>query len=141
MVLPHQLRRYFAVTFFHFGGLENSLPALSWFMGHEDVGETWRYIKESLTGKELSASEAAFGYFAVCSDDQSHGVQQLRNILVKHFGTEKINVMHEDELRDYLELLSEKGVYTATPIQINVGKRKRYTVAISVREGADASTW
>lgn len=141
VVLPHQLRRYFAVTFFHFGGLENSLPALSWFMGHEDVGETWRYIKESLTGKELSASEAALATSAVCSDDQSHGVQQLRNILVKHFGTEKINVMHEDELRDYLELLSEKGVYTATPIQINVGKRKRYTVAISVREGADASTW
>ncbi|MEX7117035.1 hypothetical protein AB2C39_37900, partial [Pseudomonas aeruginosa] len=69
------------------------------------------------------------------------GVQQLRNILIKHFGTEKINVMHEDELRDYLELLSEKGVYTATPIQINAGKRKRYTVAVSVREGADASTW
>ncbi|MGV8427350.1 hypothetical protein [Pseudomonas aeruginosa] len=141
VVLPHQLRRYFAMTFFHFGGLENSLPALSWFMGHEDIGETWRYIKESLTGKELSASEAALATSAVCSDDQSHGVQQLRNILIKHFGTEKINVMHEDELRDYLELLSEKGVYTATPIQINAGKRKRYTVAVSVREGADASTW
>lgn len=79
----------FCCDIFHFGGLENSLPALSWFMGHEDVGETWRYIKESLTGKELSASEAALATSAVCSDDQSHGVQQLRNILVKHFGTEK----------------------------------------------------
>ncbi|EPH9811379.1 hypothetical protein ACS37B_000653 [Pseudomonas aeruginosa] len=140
VVLPHQLRRYFAMTFFHFGGLENSLPALSWFMGHDDIEKTWHYIKESLTGKELSASEAALATSAVCSDDQSNGVSQLRHILLKHFGSEKINVMHEDELRDYLELLSEKGVYTATPIQINVGKRKKYTVAISIREGADAST-
>ncbi|HEP8957242.1 TPA: hypothetical protein VDU78_002091 [Pseudomonas aeruginosa] len=141
VVLPHQLRRYFAMTFFHFGGLENSLPALSWFMGHDDIEKTWRYIKESLTGKELSASEAALATSAVCSDDQSNGVNQLRHILIKHFGSEKINVMHEDELRDYLELLSEKGVYTATPIQINAGKRKKYTVAISIREGVDASTW
>lgn len=141
VVLPHQLRRYFAMTFFHFGGLENSLPALTWFMGHDDIEKTWRYIRESLTGKELSASEAALATSAICSDDQSHGVKQLRHILLKHFGSEKINVMHEDELRDYLELLSEKGVYTATPIQIYGGKRKRYTVAISVREGSDASTW
>lgn len=141
VVLPHELRRYFAMTFFHFGGLENSLPALSWFMGHDDIEKTWRYIKESLTGKELSASEAALATSAVCSDDQSHGVKQLRHILLKHFGSEKINIMHEDELRDYLELLSEKGVYTATPIQINAGKRKKYTVAISIREGAHASTW
>lgn len=136
VVLPHQLRRYFAMTFFHFGGLENSLPALSWFMGHDDIGETWRYIKEGLSGKEISASEAALATSAVCSDDQSHGVKKLRSILVKHFGTDKINVMHEDELRDYLEMLSERGVYTATPIQISAGKRKKYTVAISVKESA-----
>ncbi|XQE67362.1 hypothetical protein ACOAPY_01840 [Pseudomonas sp. P3C3] len=138
VVLPHQLRRYFAMTFFHFGGLENSLPALSWFMGHEDIGETWRYIKEGLTGKEISASEAALATSAVCSDDQSDGVKKLRSILVKHFGTDKINVMHEDELRDYLEMLSERGVYNATPIQISAGRKKIYTVAISIKESVCA---
>ncbi|MEK2690867.1 hypothetical protein [Pseudomonas aeruginosa] len=64
-------------------------------------------------------------------------MQQLGNILVKHFGTEKINVMHGDKgLKKLPRILSEKGVYTATPIQINVGKRKRYggIVAISVKE-------
>ncbi|MGV8267868.1 hypothetical protein ACV334_34595, partial [Pseudomonas aeruginosa] len=65
--------------------------------------------------------------------DQSHGVQQLRNILVKHFFTAQINVMHADDFSYYLESLSEKGVYTATPIHIHVGKRKWYPVALSVR--------
>ncbi|MCP1481971.1 hypothetical protein J2Y88_004282 [Pseudomonas chlororaphis] len=140
VVLPHQLRRYFAMTFFHFGGSENSLPALSWFMGHDDLEVTWRYIKESLTGKELTSSEAALATSAVCSDDQSEGIEQLRRIILDHFGCEKINVMHEDELRDYLELLAERGVYTATPIQINTGKGKRFTVAISIKEGTNATT-
>lgn len=139
-VLPHQLRRYFAMTFFHFGGAENSLPALSWFMGHDNIEQTWRYIKESLTGKELSASEAALATSAVCSNDQSTGVELLRNIVLKHFGCDRINVMHEDELRDYLELLAERGVYTATPVQIMSGKRRMYTVLISIRGQDRAQT-
>jgi hypothetical protein len=141
VVLPHQLRRYFAMTFFHFGGAENTLPALSWFMGHDGIEVTWRYIKESLTGKELTSSEAALATSAVCSGDQSEGIEQLRRIVLDHFGCEKINVMHEDELRDYLELLAERGVYTATPIQINTGKGKRFTVAISIKEGVNATSW
>ncbi|WP_435634840.1 hypothetical protein ACSC9U_26530 [Pseudomonas solani] len=133
IVAPHQLRRFFAMTFFNFSGAENSLPALSWFMGHDDIEKTWRYIKESLTGKELSASEAALATSAVCSDDMSEGVEVLRSIVRRHFNCDRISVMSEDELRDYLELLSEKGVYTATPIQIGSGRKKIYTIAISIR--------
>lgn len=138
-VLPHQLRRFFAISFFHDAGAENSLPALSWFMGHKDLGGTWRYIKESLTGREISASEAAMAASAVCSNDTSEGAQKLREILYEHFGCSNLSLMCEEEIQDYLEMLSEKGVYSATPIKIHSGKQKRVTVLITIKECSDAA--
>jgi len=138
IVLPHQLRRYFAMTFFHFGGAENALPALSWFMGHENIEETWHYIKESLTGREISASEAAMATAAVCSADESAGAKALRDIIQKHFGCESLSLMNEDEILDYLEMLAEQGVYTVSPVQVRCGKSQKYTVLISIKDGFDA---
>lgn len=139
VVLPHQLRRYFAMSFFHHDGQENSLPALSWFMGHEDVVGTWRYIRESLTGREVSASEASMAAFAVCSEDSSEGARRLREILYKHFNCDNISLMNEEDIQDYLELLSEKGIYTATPVQIRQGKHRQVSVLIVIREAIDAT--
>lgn len=134
VILPHQLRRYFALTFFHDEGAENSLPALTWFMGHGDIEGTWRYIKESLTGKEVSASEAAMATSAICSGDESEGAVRLRKVLYDHFGCSNISLMDEDEVQDYLELLSEQGIFSATPIQIGSGGKRRVSVMISIRE-------
>lgn len=138
-ILPHQLRRYFALSFFHDSGAENSLPALTWFMGHENIEGTWRYIKESLTGKEISASEAALATSAVCSGDESEGAVQLRKTLCEHFGCSNISLMNEDDVQDYLEMLSGQGVFTATPIQIGIGAKKRVTIMISIKEHRHAS--
>ncbi len=134
VVLPHQLRRYFALTFFHDSGAENSLPALTWFMGHENIEGTWRYIKESLTGKEISASEAAMATSAICSGDESEGAARLRTVIYEYFGCSNISLMDEDEVQDYLELLSEKGVFSATPIEIGLGNKKRVSIMISIME-------
>ncbi|MBI6578183.1 hypothetical protein YA0001_13665 [Pseudomonas viridiflava] len=131
---PHQLRRFFAISFYHDAGTENSLPALSWFMGHSDIEGTWRYIKESLTGKEISVSEAAMAASAVCSDDASKGADRLRTILRKHFGCYDLSLMEEEDVQDYLELLSERGVYTATPITIRTGRNKACSVLIVIQE-------
>ncbi|WP_324743287.1 site-specific integrase [Pseudomonas veronii] len=138
-VMPHQLRRFFALSFYHNAGVENSLPALSWFMGHTDIEGTWRYVKESLTGKEISASEAAMAASAVCSDDASVGAERLRNILCTHFGCSDLSLMKEEDVQDYLELLSEQGVYTATPVTIRDGRKKTFSILIAVKEGGDGS--
>lgn len=133
-ITPHQLRRSFALSFYHNEGVENSLPALSWFMGHGDIEGTWRYVKECLTGKEISASEAAMAASAVCSDDKSQGAERLREILMEHFGCSDLSLMREEEVQDYLELLSERGVYTATPITIRSGRNKIFSVLIVIAE-------
>ncbi|TXH78568.1 hypothetical protein [Thauera aminoaromatica] len=132
-VRPHQLRRNFALTFFHFGGKENVLPALTWLMGHDDIQSTWRYIKEELTGAEISATEAALATTAVYSPDQTASVRRLRKILLDHFDVEHLSPMLEEDVQDYLELLHEKGQFSATPIQVRSNCKDRFTVLISIK--------
>jgi hypothetical protein len=134
IILPHQLRRFFALSFFHDAGAENSLPALTWFMGHDNVEGTWRYIKEGLTGQEISASEAAMATSAVCSDDASEGAVKLRKVLSDYFGTNNLSLMAEEDVQEYLELLAEQKMFTATPIQIFAEGRRRISVLISIKE-------
>jgi Phage integrase family. len=132
-IRPHQLRRLFAMSFFHFGGLENSLPALSWMMGHEEMYRTWTYIQEDLTGSEISSVEASLAANAVRSDDDRLALEQLRNLLRRHFGVSDLAVLDESELHDYLELLQSQGVYTARPGQIRTSEGVRYTVFIHLK--------
>lgn len=131
-IRPHELRRLFALTFFHSGGRENALPALSWFMGHNELHITWRYIREELTGAEISDTEATLARAAVYSSDQSASVCQLRKMLLRHFGVSELKVLSDETVQDYLEMLHEDGVYTATPVQIRTADGKRFTVLITV---------
>jgi hypothetical protein len=131
-IRPHELRRLFALTFFHAGGRENALPALSWFMGHHELHVTWRYIREDLTGREISGTEATLARAAVYSEDQSASICQLRKMLLLHFGVGELKVLSEDTVQEYLEMLHEEGVYTATPIQVRTAAGKRFTVLITI---------
>lgn len=131
---PHQLRRHFAMTFFHSGGAEDVLPALAWFMGHENISSAWRYVREDLTGREVSEAEAALATAAVLSTDESAGVARLRSIALQHFGCNEISVMNESDLQDYLEMLAERGRFTAEPVQIHAGHRLVYTILITINE-------
>ena len=132
---PHQLRRHFAMTFFHSGGGEDSLPALAWFMGHENISSVWRYVKEDLTGREISEAEAAMATAALFSSDESEGVARLRKIVLEHFGCDEMSVMNEEDTLDYLEMLAERGVFAVQPIQLKTGRRTTvYTILISISE-------
>lgn len=130
----HQLRRSFALSFFHCGGRENSLPALSWFLGHDDIATTWRYIREELTGAEISAAEAAMATSAIYSDDAMETTERLRSIVLEHFGVSKMALIDEERVQDYLELLQEKGFYHVDPVEIRTSSGVRYSVMIVVRK-------
>lgn len=131
-IRPHELRRFFALSFFHDGGRENSLPALSWFMGHREIHMTWRYVREELSGAELSEAEAALAAAAVYSDDEAVSVQRLRRMLLKHFGVDELKVLSESVVQEYLEMLHESGTFTATPVQVRAASGKRFTVLITI---------
>lgn len=131
-VRPHELRRFFALSFFHEGGRENSLPALSWFMGHREIHMTWRYVREELSGAELSEAEAALAAAAVYSDDETTSVRRLRSMLLKHFGVDELRVLSEDVVQEYLEMLHETGTFTASPVQVRTAAGVRFTVLIAI---------
>ncbi|MGO4001507.1 hypothetical protein ABVN23_10375 [Pseudomonas fluorescens] len=140
LIRSHELRRYFAMSFFHHGGNENTLPALTWFMGHNNIEKTWQYIKESLTGKELSASEASMATSAVYSEDQTENVKILRSTVLKYFGCTSMGMLSKDEVQEYLEMMSERGMYSARPVQIQCGRQKVFTVLISISEEISNAT-
>ncbi|MBK1614930.1 hypothetical protein CKO44_15785 [Rubrivivax gelatinosus] len=134
-VRPHELRRFFALSFFHEGGRENSLPALSWFMGHREIHMTWRYVREELSGAELSEAEAALAAAAVFSHDEAVSVRRLRSILLTHFGVDELRVLSADVVQEYLEMLHETGTFTATPVQVRTSAGVRFTVLITIIGG------
>ena len=71
---------------------------------------------------------------AICSGDESEGAARLRAVIYEYFGCSNISLMDEDEVQDYLELLSEQGVFSATPIEIGLGNKKRVSIMISIME-------
>jgi len=140
-VRPHQLRRFFALTFFHYGGKENSLPALSWFMGHEgDIERTWRYIMEELRGEEISVAEASLAALAVYSEQESAAAETLRRLLLEHFHVESLDVMEEMEVENYLMYLHTQGKFSAKPICIRTARGVRYDVLVLIRSDENATS-
>lgn len=134
-IRPHQCRRFFAMTFFHAAGGASSLPALSWFMGHRGLRETWRYIKEEMTGREISQLEAELAVQAITSDDLSQHAAKLYQVVAKYFGVERVEVVDPDDLQAYLESLHEEGYFSIVPMNIDGANGMRYQVLTIVTRG------
>lgn len=133
----HECRRFGAMSFFHLSNMEFSLPTLSWFMGHSDIKQTWRYIKEELSGQELTQCEVAMAHAALLNQqsiDDPDGKQKLQNFVLKHFGVTRLDLIDPDELDEYLEILHKEGIYQVIPHTIQLGKEKRYTILIEVNK-------
>ena len=125
---PHECRRAFAMSFFHLNGQEGTLPALSWIMGHECLEQTWRYIKEEMTGAEITRVEADLAFYAIGSVEKDKGARALEGALMKHFGVETLDIVDESEIKAYLELLHEQGYYHVKPHEVRTGSGSRYAV-------------
>lgn len=125
---PHECRRAFAMSFFHINGQEATLPALSWIMGHQCLEETWRYIKEEMTGAEITRLEAELAFYAIGCPQKDKGALALQEALMKHFGVETLDVVDERDVKSYLELLYEQGYYNVKPHEIRTRTGSRYAV-------------
>jgi hypothetical protein len=56
-IRQHQLRRFFALLFFHSNSF-GSLETLQWMLGHTDLRHVWHYITESMEGEVLRGVNA-----------------------------------------------------------------------------------
>ncbi|MDB6063742.1 MAG: Site-specific recombinase, phage integrase family domain protein [Verrucomicrobiaceae bacterium] len=131
----HECRRFGALSFFRLSGQENTLPTLSWFLGHSDISHTWRYIKEDLTGSEISEIEAAMAIEAVMTyqaEGADKGVIDLRKILQRHFNADRLDLIATEDIEEFLELKHREGLFTVFPRSIITADGQQTVIVIQL---------
>ncbi len=106
----HECRRFFAITYFwheRYAGL----PALSWFMGHNDIVATMGYVSEEIIASEMPEEEARYAAIVMQEkgEDAIPGLEQLANEAKIRFNTNNLNIINQHQLEDYLKLRFEQG--------------------------------
>lgn len=109
-IRSHECRRFFAIAYFwhkNFSGL----PALSWFMGHDDIEATMRYVTEEIPGSEMSEEEARFTAYIMQQEEpeQIPGLVELTKDAQLAFNTENLKIINKNDLEDYLKMRFDEG--------------------------------
>lgn len=109
----HQLRRFFAMLFFHsssIGGLET----LQWMLGQTEISHVWNYITESLDGAALRGAKAQYLAEKINEEGESN-YKNLSNLIKSRYGTEKFSIADTHELESYLSDLLDEGLIDIEP--------------------------
>ncbi|WP_061014546.1 site-specific integrase [Photobacterium leiognathi] len=129
----HQLRRFFALLFFHssqIGGLET----LQWMLGHTDPEHVWHYISESIPGSVLRGAKAQ--YVAESLVKNNNNYRNLSEFVYKRFNTNEFSIIDIDELEEYIESLIKEGKAIIEPEFFIDGNDKKMRIITKVI-GAD----
>ena len=122
----HQLRRFFAMSFFWGSGF-GSMDTLRWFLGHTDVQHLYHYITESTEGSVLKSVKAQYAYEIL--DNQ----EELKNLLVEKYGTSNFSLIDREILEDYIEELIEENKVIVEPEFIIDDSGKKYKILVKVK--------
>lgn len=112
-IRQHQLRRFFAMLFFHsstFGGLET----LQWMLAHTNRRHVWYYITESQGGAALMGPKAQF-MAEYLHHKGSKSYEQLAKLLKDQYGTDDFALVDIDELEDEITELMKEGKVKIEP--------------------------
>lgn len=120
-IRAHQLRRFWAYTFFYKFGLSD-LCTIGWYLGHADAEQTWMYILESFDGhdEELIKIKAAYAADVLHrggdpDGDISSSIHYIQLLIRQHFQRSDFVLIEEEDLLAYLESLIAEGVFDITP--------------------------
>lgn len=122
----HQLRRFFAMSFFWGSGF-GSMDTLRWFLGHTDIQHLYHYITESTEGSVLKSVKAQYAYETL--DNQ----EDLKNLLVEKYGTSNFSLIEREILEDYIEELIEENKVIVEPEFIIDDSGKKYKILVKVK--------
>lgn len=110
-IRTHELRRFFAITYFWHDRFSN-LPALTWFMGHTDPNMTMRYVTEVISGLELPEEEARFIVQSMKDNRNITNIDNLGSLLSMaaiKFDTDDLSIIDQHRLENYFKELFSKG--------------------------------
>lgn len=125
-IRTHQLRRFFALSFFWgsgFGGMDT----LRWFMGHTDPQHLYRYITENSPGEVLRHAKSQF--LAETIDEHF----ELRELILDRFGTDDFTTLNNSEVEGYIDALISEGEVDLEPEFIEDSHGQTYRLLVVIR--------
>lgn len=112
-IRQHQLRRFFAQLFFWSYG-SGQVEILIWMLGHTSSEQFYRYISENTPGEVLRNVKSEWTAHELKANHlEAHPLQTL---ILNHFGTNKVSVIDDAELIDYLDYLQHDNLISVTPL-------------------------
>lgn len=110
----HQLRRFFALFFFHTFGL-GGVNSLRWMLAHSDIQHAWHYITDTVDGASLRGAKSQY-VLEQLNRGHFENFQSLVEILKDRYGTEDVTLIDEAEADQYIQRLLQDGDITIEPI-------------------------
>ncbi|MNF94386.1 hypothetical protein D3C84_770960 [compost metagenome] len=112
-IRQHQLRRFFALLFFHFfdGGRINGIR---WHLGHADVAHVWNYITEVMDGATLRGAKSQYVIEKIMRGKEN-AYQDLATFLEDKYGIPDFMILDENEADAYIQDEMCKGNVSIEP--------------------------
>ncbi|NMZ38333.1 hypothetical protein [Pseudomonas proteolytica] len=130
-VRQHQLRRAFAVSFFYLNTRGN-LSVLSYYFGHMDFKQIYRYLTTVVGNKEMIDIKSA--YLAEETITQGAAVQDLLNKLGVFPPTTVLKVIERQRLESYYKSLIRNEKIKIDTTFLSIEDRDEMLISITVSE-------
>ncbi|MBF4310839.1 integrase, partial [Vibrio anguillarum] len=118
-VRQHQLRRFFAMTFFWSKGFDG-MDALRWMLGHSDMEHLYHYISESETGAVLNGAKASVIVRGVVDSTSElaklEGIEEVRKIIAEHLTGDSSTPITIESLSEAAEDYDDESYLTVPHI-------------------------
>lgn len=125
-IRQHQLRRFFAMSFFWSNGFK-SIDTLRWFLGHTNAEHVYHYIKENTTGEVLNNVKAQY------ISENIKEYESLKDIFENKYHISNYNLIEKEDLADYINTMLEDGLITVEPEFIEDDNGKQFEIIIKVK--------
>ncbi|MDI6976229.1 hypothetical protein [Serratia sp. Se-RSBMAAmG] len=126
-IRQHQLRRFFAMSFF-WGSGYGSLNTLRWFLGHTDVKHVYNYITESVSGSVLNNVKSQ--YIA----ENIHEYDNLFELIKSKYHTENISLLDTNTLTEYINELLDQNIIEIEPDFLIDDSKNQYKIIVKIKD-------
>lgn len=130
-IRQHQLRRAFAISFFYLNTRGN-LSVLSYYFGHMDFKQIYRYLTTIVGNKEMIDVKSA--YLAQETITQSLVAVDLLKKLGSFTASTSIKVIERQRLENYYKSLILTEDLKVTPVFLSIEGRDEMLLSITVIE-------
>jgi hypothetical protein len=126
-IRQHQLRRFFAMSFFWSSGF-GSMDTLRWFMGHTDIQHLYHYITESTSGEVLRGVKAQYVAEGISK------YEDLANLIKDKYKTKEFDLIESEDLIEYIEDLIENEDITVEPDFFHDDNENKFEIVVKINK-------